>query len=234
MNVSKSLLWLTLAVLFCWGSQRALAAPAPPQLVVNHETKQCAEFSAGDECVSCVPPAGWEILGNSVETECPAGYAQVEIVPICAARKVSFCCTEGHSGAPGDCEDVVINKATGQCAFVEDINRCPSLPGGWDKYGADCPYHDWAENVQCLDEEGGGGVAGGHLLGSYPPIVAAVVCLLACSVPTAVLCILLAVWLLRSRRRRSGPQRGADERRPGSPKVKRSLGARHTTSLPWR
>ena len=196
-------MWLTLVVLFCSGSQGVFAAPAPPQLVVNHESKQCAEFSGGDECIYCSPPDGWEILGNSWETECPAGYAQVEIVSTCTAQKVSFCCTEGHSGAAGDCEDVVINEATEQCAFVEDISVCPSLPRGWDKYGADCPYYDWAENVQCLDEEGGGGVAGGGLIENLRPLVVAVLCLLACSVPLVVLCFVLVVWLVRRRRHRS-------------------------------
>ena len=203
MKVRKSLLWLTLVVLFCSGSQGAFAAAAPPQLAVNHASKQCAEFAGGDECFSCSPPAGWEILGALWEAECPAGYAQVEIVPTCTPHKVTFCCTEGHSGAPGDCGDVVINIAAEQCAFVEDIGACPSLPRGWEKYGADCPYYDWAENVECLGDEGGGAVEGGSLIANYWMVVASVLCLLACSVPLGVLLILLVVWLVRRRRRRS-------------------------------
>ena len=203
MKVRKSLLWLTLVVLFCSGSQGAFAAPAPPQLVVNHETKQCAEFVAGDECVNCSPPPGWEILGGLGETECPAGYTTVEIQSVCQAGKNTFCCTEGHSGASGDCEDVVINEAAEQCAFVEDINDCPALPRGWEKYGADCPYYEWAENIECLGDEGGGAVEGGSLIDNFRLVVACVLCLLACSVPLGVLLILLVVWLVRRRRRRS-------------------------------
>jgi hypothetical protein len=127
----------------------------------------------------------------------------VEIVPVCTAHKVTFCCTEGHSGALGDCEDVVINKAAEQCAFVEDIGACPSLPRGWEKHGEDCPYYEWAENIECLGDEGGGAVEGGSLIDNYRMVVASVLCLLACSVPLGVLLILLVVWLVRRRRRRS-------------------------------
>lgn len=215
MRVWKGLLVSAFVVLFGLLGERAFAAPAPPELVVNHETKQCAEFVAGDECVSCSPPAGWEVLGNSWETECPAGYSQVEIVPTCAPHKVTFCCTEGHSGAAGDCADVVINEAAEQCAFVEDINDCPALPEGWEKYGADCPYYDWAEDVTCLGDQAGGEIRGGgetergeeteggSLTDNYRTVVAAAVCLLACSVPLGVLLILLVVWLVRRGRRRS-------------------------------
>ena len=190
-----------LIMLFCWASEGVAAAPAPPQLAVNHESKQCAEFVGGDECVSCSPPAGWEILGNLWETECPAGYAQVEIVPKCTAHKVTFCCTEGHSGAPGDCEDVVVNKAAEQCAFVEDISECPALPNGWETLGDDCPYYEWADQIKCLGDEDGGAIDGGRLIDNYRIVVASVLCLLACSVPLGVLLILLVVWLMRRRRR---------------------------------
>jgi hypothetical protein len=176
--------------------------------MVNHESKQCAEFFGGDECVSCSPPAGWEILGALWETECPAGYAQVEIVPTCTPHKVTFCCTEGHSGAPGDCEDVVINKAAEQCAFVEDIGECPGLPKGWEKYGEDCPCSEWAEDIECLVDEGGGAVEGGSLVDNYGMVVASVLCVLGCSVPLGVLLILLLVWLVRRRRRRPAEARG--------------------------
>jgi len=215
MRVWKGLLVFTFVVLFSLLGERALAAPAPPELIVNHETKQCAEFVSGDECVYCSPPEGWEILGGLEEAECPEGYTTVEIQAVCQAAKNDFCCTEGHSGAPGDCEDVVINEAAGQCAFVEDINDCPALPGGWEKHGADCPYYDWAEDVACLADEGdgeiqGGGdtergekTEGGGLADSYRTVVGAVLCLLACSVPLGVLVILLAVWLVRRAKRRS-------------------------------
>jgi hypothetical protein len=209
MNVGKSLLWLTVVVLLCSGSQRAFAAPAPPELVVNHETKQCAEFVAGDDCVNCSPPEGWEVLGGWGEVECPEGYTGVEIQAVCQAAKNDFCCTEGYSGAPGDCEDVVISKGAEQCAFVEDINDCPALPEGWEKYGADCPYYDWVENVACLADEGGGVMQGGGqtesggLMDNYRMVVAAVLCLLACSVPPGVLLTALVVWLVRRGRRRS-------------------------------
>ena len=208
MKVRTGLLLVMLTVLSWCANEQAAAAPAPPQLAVNHESKQCAEFVGGDECVSCSPPAGWEILGNSWETECPAGYAQVEIVATCTAHKVTFCCTQGHSGAAGDCEDVVINEAAERCAFVDDISECPSLPTGWEKYGADCPYYEWADQIECLENEGGGAIEGGGLIDNYRMVVASVLCVLACSVPLGVLLILLLVWLVRRRGRRSAEARG--------------------------
>ena len=122
MKVRKSLLVVMILVSFCSAGGRALAAPAPPELMVNHETKQCAEFWGGDECLSCSPPVGWEVLGWLGEAECPDDYTAVEIEPTCAAAKTPFCCSEGHSGASGDCEDVVIDRAGEWCAFVDDIN----------------------------------------------------------------------------------------------------------------
>ncbi|HUW95553.1 MAG TPA: hypothetical protein VMW58_07175 [Anaerolineae bacterium] len=202
MKVRKSLLAVMILVSFCSAGERALAAPAPPELVVNHGSKQCAEFWAGDECFSCSAPAGWEILGRLPEAECPDGYTEVEIDRTCSAHKVDFCCTEGHSGAPGDCEDVVINRAKEQCAFVEDIGECPALPRGWERHGVDCPYYEWADQVDCFEKDGGGTVEGGGLMDNARMIVASVLCLLACSLPLAVLLIVLGVWLWR---RRSSP-----------------------------
>jgi hypothetical protein len=134
--------------------EQAAVAPMPPMVAVNHATKQCAEFFAGDECMDCSPPEGWEILGTEGESECPSGYALTEVPSVCTAFKVEFCCTAGHSGAPGDCQDVVINRAAGQCAFVEDIDRCPRLPAGWENFGRECPpeYAEWVEAVVCLGE----------------------------------------------------------------------------------
>ena len=131
MRIRRSLLLVLIIMLFCSAAEGIAAAPVPPELAVNHESKQCAEFWGGDECVVCSLPAGWESLGGLWEAECPADYTMVEIRPTCRAGKIAFCCSEGHSGAPGDCEDVVINKRAEQCAFVEDIGECPALLQGW-------------------------------------------------------------------------------------------------------
>jgi hypothetical protein len=49
---------------------------------------------------------------------------------------------EGHSGAAGDCEDMVINRLIRQCAFVEDINTS-QLSGSWQSRPADVSARDW-------------------------------------------------------------------------------------------
>jgi len=139
------------------------AAPVPPKLVVNHETKQCAQIFGGDECMTCNAPEGWETLGYAGEVECPAGYAQIDDLELeCRPFKTQFCCTEGHSGAHGDCEGLVIDHGRKLCAFVEDIHSA-APPGGWSRrpegLASDrwyCPNdYDWAESPdQAADDKG--------------------------------------------------------------------------------
>jgi hypothetical protein len=132
------------------------AAPQPPLVVANHETKECGTIMGGDECMDCFPPEGWEILGYPAE--CPAGYTEVHDIPgTCKHFKTAFCCTQGHSGAAGDCKDLVRNRKSKQCAFVQDIAGC-QLPAGWAAKPADqslydwlCPNHyEWVETLNCV------------------------------------------------------------------------------------
>lgn len=78
-------------------------APMPPEVAVNHETKQCATVIRGDECVTCNLPVGWEIIGRAPEAQCPAGYAEVDLQLECKGEKRLRCCLPGHSGGQGDC-----------------------------------------------------------------------------------------------------------------------------------
>jgi hypothetical protein len=203
MRVWKRLPLVLITLLFLVASETVAAAPLPPELAVNHETKECAEFWGGDECVRCSVPEGWEILGQTYEAECPADYDMVEITPECWAAKEPFCCTEGHSGLAGDCDDVVINRPARQCAFVEDIDDCPALPLGWGRHGEDCPYHDWAADVECLDRGGPGSDGGFGSIGVYEVIIVSLVCGLFCMLPLGAAIVLLALWLLRRRRGQS-------------------------------
>ncbi len=159
-------LWVALAsvALLLLATGCLLAAPQPPKLVVNHETKQCAEIFGGDECMDCDPPPGWEILGYVDQHECPADYTFVEDLDYtCQGFKDEFCCTEGHSGAAGDCEDLIVNHRTDQCAFVDDITDC-ALPQRWEKrsdnvdpYRWTCPGdYEWIADVNCAQDTGAG------------------------------------------------------------------------------
>jgi hypothetical protein len=152
------------------GSGASLAAPTPPVLVANDETRQCARMFSGDECMDCFPPDGWEILGVLGDVECPAGYTMVDDVDYtCQHFKNQFCCSEGHSGAPGDCADLVVYKAKKQCAFVPDINSC-ALPQGWTARPANvearswaCPAeYEWVEDVSCTGTDPGAAAEGGQ------------------------------------------------------------------------
>jgi hypothetical protein len=172
------------------------AAPLPPELVVSHETKQCAEIFGGDECMDCRPPQGWESLGYAYEVECPAGYTRIEgIEAECQASKSEFCCSEGHSGVHGDCEDLVVHSQRKQCAFVDDIYSI-ELPEGWDKRPESlassrwfCPIdHDWVEGLDSVPEVGQEETSSGG--GDLPCPGAALVG------PAA-----LGLWLSRNRKR---------------------------------
>jgi hypothetical protein len=49
---------------------------------------------------------------------------------------------EGHSGAPGDCRNLVRNDSAKECAFVKDASNS-SLPFGWLKMPSDLTSKDW-------------------------------------------------------------------------------------------
>jgi hypothetical protein len=144
----------------------ALAAPMPPRTVINHETRQCAMLVPGDECGDVILPPGWDYLppGES----CPAGYTTVDLRPDWAHFKVAHCCTEGHSGVSGDCEDLVIQPDKKICAFVDDIQSCSPpnahLPEGWisplQSAGSAAPPlcptdFTWVDDVICLSDAAG-------------------------------------------------------------------------------
>lgn len=124
----------------------AAAAPMPPRTAVNHAARECAQVLPGDECGDAILPAGWEY----VDGDCPADYARVELRLQWSHFKAPFCCTEGHSGSRGDCEDVILQKDERRCAFVEDLGRCASLPPGWIALGKECPAgYEWVDDQAC-------------------------------------------------------------------------------------
>lgn len=134
-------------------SDLASAAPMPPETIVNDTTRECAIFFSGDECTSCTPPPGWRELGYG--ESCPDDYTSVDISGTCYPMEYGFCCTEGHSGAPGDCSNLVINDSSMLCAFVGNASNC-TLSAGWEKkpenvssYEWVCPFtYDWT-TVNC-------------------------------------------------------------------------------------
>jgi hypothetical protein len=142
-----------------------LAAPLPREMIVNYSTKECSSFFAGDECSDCSPPPGWDRLGPGAA--CPAGFALVEVEGSCWGLQTSFCCMEGHSGAPGDCTMLVKNDMSRECAFVE--NSSCSLPAGWlmrpeniSGYEWLCPGdYSWTTvNCTAVDHTSGGCASG--------------------------------------------------------------------------
>jgi hypothetical protein len=175
---SKALLLLIpLLVLLLVPWADALAAPVPPVIVVNDDTQQCATMFAGDECTDCFPPEGWVSLGP--EGQCPAGYTMIDNVDYtCQHFKAQFCCSEGHSGAPGDCTDLVVDDKGKQCAFVADIQGC-GLPKGWATKPARveardwvCPAeYEWIDELACVEGASTPPTSGGNALPCLGAIV---------------------------------------------------------------
>ncbi len=141
-------------------ARSALSSMAMPVTGFNEDTKVCAEFFMGDECVGCKIPEGWKTLdfGES----CPDGYSVIEARSECKPYKTTFCCTVNHSGANGDCEDVVVNHNSKQCAFADDIEECNDLPFGWERAEVNelwgsrlCPSYEYEwleEEITCRKE----------------------------------------------------------------------------------
>jgi hypothetical protein len=137
----------------------AFAAPLPPTIAINEQTKECSRFFMGDECLDCFLPDGWTKIEGYSEDSCPKGYNIVNDKSVnCQGFKVAHCCTIDHTGANGDCEDVVISDEEKSCGFVEDINNCPGLPDSWyrakevDRFGRVCPFYNYKwreESIQC-------------------------------------------------------------------------------------
>jgi hypothetical protein len=158
LRITSILLMIAFFALLPATPREVLAAPLPPLRVVNHETRECGQIPfGGDECMDCFPPAGWEVLGIADDVPCPPAYALIGDVSYnCQPFKNQFCCSEGHSGAPGDCQDLVVNDRARQCAFVDNIADC-ELPRNWSKRSDSveprswvCPAgYEWLESLEC-------------------------------------------------------------------------------------
>ena len=129
-----------LAILIFLLSGLALAAPMQLQMIVNNDSKQCARFLPGDECMDCTPPDGWEILGPY--TSCPESYTMVTVNGNCQGFEVEHCCTEKHTGAAGDCRNMVKNDITKECAFVTNAATA-AMSVGWQKMPENATSSSW-------------------------------------------------------------------------------------------
>jgi len=146
--------WVAFAVLLLITISVAYAAPMPQRMVVNHKTRQCAQITPGDECGDVILPPDWEYQDPSLGEKCPENYTLIDLRPKWAHFKASFCCSEGHSGSSGDCQDVITQPTKRQCAFVEDIQKCSSLPESWKTWGENCPAgFKWIDDMVCIGSE---------------------------------------------------------------------------------
>jgi hypothetical protein len=180
-------------------SAPALAAPLPPSLGMNEAAKQCASFYIGDECESCSMPGGWMPAEGDA---CPAGYEVIEARAVCTPFRTAFCCSRSHSGAQGDCDDVVVNYAERACAFIDDIEKCATLPSGWQRapvleaLGRVCPMDDFEWLPESMECGLAMGMTGENKAGSFEPIYSAlVIVILACLVAA-----LISVLFVEKRR----------------------------------
>lgn len=113
------------------------AAPAPREIIVNDQTMECSQFFAGDECMDCEIPDGWRSLGYDT-WECPEGYTETDAQVECTPFKIGRCCSTGHSGALGECDDMVVNYLLKQCMFADG-----TAPPGWEGKPEGTEDSDW-------------------------------------------------------------------------------------------
>ncbi len=60
----------------------------------------------------------------------------------CHGLENERCCTEGHSGASGDCRNLVKNDQTGECALLADAANL-ALPSVWTKMPENASSSSW-------------------------------------------------------------------------------------------
>jgi hypothetical protein len=118
----------------------ALAAPMQLQMIVNNDSMQCARFLPGDECMDCTPPEGWEILGPY--TSCPESYTLVTVNGNCKGFEREHCCTEKHTGASGDCRNLIKNNISKECSFMANSAN-GTVPAGWLKMPENATPSNW-------------------------------------------------------------------------------------------
>jgi hypothetical protein len=117
-----------------------LAAPLPLLTIVNDESMECAKFLPGDECMDCMPPEGWKVLGPNAS--CPEGYTIVTVKGNCKGFENERCCTERHTGASGDCRNMIKNDLTKECAFLTNATT-GTVPGDWQKMPETATPSSW-------------------------------------------------------------------------------------------
>lgn len=145
------------------------AAPAAPEIIVNNQTMECSDYNAGDECTSCEIPAGWASLGLDVQ-ECPEEYSKVAADRNCTPARNERCCSEGHSGSPGDCDGMAVNHLLKQCMFADG-----AAPAGWETKPDGTDARDWQcpEGYGWREEgaQGGGPCAAGLILCGFASLI---------------------------------------------------------------
>ncbi|HNW05804.1 MAG TPA: hypothetical protein PK655_02020 [archaeon] len=156
MNKMKSIMLISCFILFIIAPVYASAMRGE---AINNQTKECATYFQGDECMDCALSDPW--IERKHGEPCPEGYREIKDMQapsICTPIQNQFCCEEYHSGASGNCTNLVINNITKECAFVLDINSCEKLPKNWLPVASteykNCPIsleYKWLDDVLVCD-----------------------------------------------------------------------------------
>ena len=89
----KKLMFFLLVGLIYLKPNISHAAPAPEQVALNHETKQCARFWAGDEFVGYKLPEGWVSFLIDYDYEEKRTFVKTDIGE-CEGREIEKCCNK--------------------------------------------------------------------------------------------------------------------------------------------
>lgn len=96
MKIRRLVILLTVILLTLAVTQRVLATPDPPRVLVNHGTRQCDPLVYWrDECGEIILPAGWEFHD---ENACPAGYTVIELSQLEWGKYQNAFCCQNYGG----------------------------------------------------------------------------------------------------------------------------------------
>lgn len=96
MKTYRLAILLTIVLLTLVVTQRVLATPDPPRVLVNHDTRQCDPLVYWrDECGEIILPVGWEF---HTENTCPADYTVVELSRLEWDKYQNAFCCQNYGG----------------------------------------------------------------------------------------------------------------------------------------
>jgi len=95
-NIRRLAVFFSIVLLTLVITERVLATPDPPRVLVNHDTRQCDPLVYWrDECGEIILPTGWEFHD---ENSCPADYTVIELSRLEWDKYQNAFCCQNYGG----------------------------------------------------------------------------------------------------------------------------------------